>query len=326
MGTTSHTLQPKVGSDMTQDTHVDDIRPLGPPALRDIPHAPDLTPEHSSLAIQIVDSGSPITMIFPVEADVPDAATAPDSTDIPPGDLDTTVKTKTPHPSVQLHARVTLIMFKKVAEKKTKTTHPSVQILAPVTQNVQETGREATIGENHIQNTMHGGQNPSSPIHGCSSNCEQAPHGEVATAPHVQAQNHPKTCANCDQTTTSVHNFIQTELHSQMKNVSQTLVKQNHGHNSPPPSLVTHSPKAIPHHPSLIIFSQHTLEFPIQKFSYTYSHTPPSLVPHSHQNTHSHLSQSFGKPKPTTHSSHPLLHHPFTNSSNRGPYHQLSFH
>lgn len=91
MGTTSHTLQPKVGSDMTQDTHVDDIRPLGPPALRDIPHAPDLTPEHSSLAIQIVDSGSPITMIFPVEADVPDAATAPDSTDIPPGDLDTTV-------------------------------------------------------------------------------------------------------------------------------------------------------------------------------------------------------------------------------------------
>ena len=70
---------------------MDDTCPLGPLALRDIPHAPDMTPVPSSLAIQIVDSGCPITMIFPVEVDAPDAATASDTTDIPLGDLDTTV-------------------------------------------------------------------------------------------------------------------------------------------------------------------------------------------------------------------------------------------
>ncbi|KAL9448768.1 hypothetical protein AB3S75_016132 [Citrus x aurantiifolia] len=64
-------------SDMPQDAHVDDVCLLGSPALRDIPHAPDISPEPSSLAIQIVESGSPITMIPPVEVDAPVAARVP---------------------------------------------------------------------------------------------------------------------------------------------------------------------------------------------------------------------------------------------------------
>lgn len=44
------------------------------------PRSPDPTPEHSTLAIQIVHFGSPITVIFPVEANIPDSAAAPDMT------------------------------------------------------------------------------------------------------------------------------------------------------------------------------------------------------------------------------------------------------
>ncbi|KAL9448763.1 hypothetical protein AB3S75_016127 [Citrus x aurantiifolia] len=64
------------------------------PVEADVPDpvaAPDMTPEPSSLGIQIVDYGSPITMIFPVEVDVPDAATASATTDIPSGNHDRTV-------------------------------------------------------------------------------------------------------------------------------------------------------------------------------------------------------------------------------------------
>ncbi|KAH9684248.1 hypothetical protein KPL70_013486 [Citrus sinensis] len=58
--------------------HTSKERAAPPPGTS--PRAPDPTPEHSSLAIQIVDSVSPITMIFPVEADVPDSAAVPDLT------------------------------------------------------------------------------------------------------------------------------------------------------------------------------------------------------------------------------------------------------
>ena len=59
-------------------SHTSPDRAAPPPGPS--PRAPDPTPEHSSLAIQIVDSISPITTILPVEADVPDSAASPDRT------------------------------------------------------------------------------------------------------------------------------------------------------------------------------------------------------------------------------------------------------
>ncbi|KAL9451935.1 hypothetical protein AB3S75_007859 [Citrus x aurantiifolia] len=75
--------------------HMSKKREAPPPDTS--PRAPDRTPEHSSLAIQIVDPGSPITVIFPIEADVPDSAAAPDLT---PGSQDTPhAPDMTPEPS-----------------------------------------------------------------------------------------------------------------------------------------------------------------------------------------------------------------------------------
>lgn len=188
-------------------------------------------------------------------------------------------------------------MFKKVAEKKTKTTHPSVQILAPVThkmfKKLAEKQRLARI---------------------------------TTKTPGMAAKTHPLLSTVALPTVSKLH-MVKLPPHPIFKlklipKLVQTVIK-------PPPPFMTLSKPSFAHKwkmpLKLIIFSQHTLEFPIQKFPYTYSHTPPSLVPHSHQNAHSHISLSFGKPKQITHSSHPL-HHPFTNLLSCGPYHQLSFH
>ncbi|KAL9424510.1 hypothetical protein AB3S75_031602 [Citrus x aurantiifolia] len=87
---------PPVVADISPPRHGSDVPdPAAAPDLthesQDTPHAPDMIPEPSSLGIQIVDSGSPITMIFPVEVEVPDAATATATTDTPSGDHDRTV-------------------------------------------------------------------------------------------------------------------------------------------------------------------------------------------------------------------------------------------
>ncbi|KAL9412593.1 hypothetical protein AB3S75_041270 [Citrus x aurantiifolia] len=78
---------PRHGSDVPDPAAAPDLTHES----QDTPHAPDMTPEPWSLGIQIVDSGSPITRIFPVEVEVPDAATASATTDIPSGDHDRTV-------------------------------------------------------------------------------------------------------------------------------------------------------------------------------------------------------------------------------------------